>query len=324
VRARIARPLADLLLFGALLTAICAMTIAALGPAQVWDNLGAYRAGAGHQFGADRSANLRLTVNVMRQEPPGLYVLAGAGLLIGLWRRRTLTIALVAWALAILALFSVYGDLADKHIVYLVPPVALLGALGVGLLAEAVATLLAGSRLGRRAVMRRSRTLVVLAIGVAGVAGYLWFLPALYRADVFLIREAPKLAAERRGKAVDLEIAEIIRARTPPDGWVLSDNPGAAFEARRLVIPYLVDTSGTRVDAGSLTSEVAIHEAERFRPLVIVTTRRRLGKLEGFNRWLASDFRLVRTYAATDPPFLLYVRADLEPQARAFLEGQHR
>jgi predicted membrane-bound mannosyltransferase len=281
----------DVTLYSAVVAALCGLVIVGLGPAQVWDNLGAYRTGAGHQFGADRLANLRLTLNVMAQDQPGLYILAAAGLLVGLWKRPAITVALVGWALAIVALFASYGDLADKHIVYLVPPIALLAALGVGIVADT----LVGSIRSKRLLSRGHA--VAAVIGGLGLLAYAVYLPAVYRADVYLIREAPKIAAERRGRAVDLEIAEIIRARTPPGGWVLADNPNAAFEARRLVIPYLVDTSGTRIDAGSLTTRLALDQIDQYRPHVIVTWPRRLAKLDELIESLPGrGYHLERSY----------------------------
>ena len=69
------------------------------------------------------------------------------------------------------------------------------------------------------------------------------------------------------------------------------------FDARRLVIPYLVDTSGTRIDAGSLTSDVAFDYVQSYRPSVIVTSPLRLGKLDGFMRRLPEiGYRLERSY----------------------------
>lgn len=326
---RATQALVDLVLYGVIVGAIGIVVVAALGPSQVWDNLGAYRTGAGRQFGAVWSTNLRLTANVMVQDQPGIYALALAGLLLGLWRRPALTLALVAWALAIVGLFAVYGDLADKHIVYLVPPVALLAALGVGLTVEVAAQVFPGlrpfaglpppDRSAPSALVppsaaagahdypypnqpssgsgMRAAHLAALAVGAVGIVGYLSFLPAVYHADQFLLREAPKIAAERRGKLIDEEIARIIQSRTPPDGWVLADNPGAAFEARRLVLPYLVDTSGTRIDAGSLTTRLATEQIQRYRPSVIVTWPRRLGKLDDLVRSLPSlGYRLERSY----------------------------
>jgi len=56
----------------------------------------------------------------------------------------------------------------------------------------------------------------------------------------------------------------IFEARARPNEFVASDNPLAAFEARRLVPPWLADPSGTRVDAGSLTAATLIEQIERF------------------------------------------------------------
>jgi hypothetical protein len=281
----------DLVLYGAISTVLCVLVIVVLGPAQVWDNLGAYRAGAGHQLGADWLANLRLTLNVMAQDQRGLYVLAAAGLILGAWRQPALTAALIGWAMAILALFASYGDLADKHIVYLVPPVALLAALGVGIVADVLVRNIVANP------VRSWGEVAATVVGGLGLLAYVLYLPAVYRADVYLIREAPKVAAERRGRSADLEIAEIIRSHTPEDGWVLADNPNAAFTARRLVIPYLVDTSGTRIDAGSLTARLALSQIDQYRPNVIVTWPHRLAKLGELVRALPErGYHLERSY----------------------------
>ena len=143
-------------------------------------------------------------------------------------------------------------------------------------------------------------------LGLGALAVYLSTVSTLYRADVYLIREAPKVAAVRRDLRAELDMAEVMRTRAGPDEWVLSDNPGAAFRARRKVIPYLVDTSGTRVDAGSLTSELAIDKVGSYRPAVVVTWSRRLGRLNQFTRWLPDNgYRLERSY---DNGWRLYVR----------------
>ncbi|MDP8925028.1 MAG: glycosyltransferase family 39 protein, partial [Chloroflexota bacterium] len=125
--------LIDLALYGAVVGLLCAATVLALGPGEVWENLGAYRAGAGHGVGSDAVMNLRLTANVIAHERIGFLALAAGGLVLGLWRRPVETAAVGLWGLAVLGFFALYGDLADKHIVYLVPPLALLGAIGVGL-----------------------------------------------------------------------------------------------------------------------------------------------------------------------------------------------
>ncbi len=305
------RALLDVLLYGAVAGGLSALVVALLGPAQVWDNLGAYRTGAGSGAGANLATNLRLTVKIMRGEQPGLFVLAAVGVALGLWRRPVFTVALLAWAGAVLGLFAVYGDLADKHIVYLTPPVALLAALGAGLACDAVWSAVRGPRGAQSGGMRqRPRRAfgarVAALLGLVGLLAYAATVPTILRADQYVLREAPKVAAERRGRAIDAEIAEIIRAHTPPDGWVLADNPSAAFDARRKVIPYLVDTSGTRVDAGSLTAALATEYVQRYQPSVIVTWPRRLGKLDAFVRQLPElGYRHERSY---DLGWKVYVR----------------
>jgi len=309
----------NLLRYGAIVLGLCALIVGVLGPAQVWENLGAYRAAVGGRPGSEWAGNLRLVGNVLSQERVGLFALAVVGALLGLWRRPTQTVAIVFWAAAILAMFSLYGDLADKHVVYLVPPLALLGGIGVGVtaaLVSGVAVRIVGAvrepPLPATARFSAERAnpfsdLLTATIGLTALALYLWTVPAIYRANRYLIVEAEAVAERRRDLPAELDMAEVMRTAAGPTDWVLSDNPSAAFRARRLVIPSLVDTSGTRVDAGSLTDAQAIDAVERYRPAVIVTWARRLGRLDALTRWLPEHgYRLDRTY---DNGWKLYLRS---------------
>src|SRR4029453_10675105 len=100
-----------------------------------------------------------------------------------------------------------------------------LAAIGAGLGADAVVGLVGrlyrplGSRAG--AAMRVRGSAIAARVGTVGIVAYVVSLPAIYAADRYLLREAPRVAAERRGRAVDLEIAEIIRWGPPPDAWVV-------------------------------------------------------------------------------------------------------
>jgi hypothetical protein len=317
------RPVAWSSLAGAVAlgVAVVAGVLLLLGPESVYEVLGHYRGGAQQAPGSEATANLSLiSKQLLGGERPGLLILAGLGALVALARWPGVGLGLVAWPLAQAAMFALYTDLADKHVVYLVPELALLAGLALWPL-----TLLAPA--GRLTPLARLSGAswpmrVVLAASLAGLAMYGWSLPALWRADQELLRDADEKS--RRDYAGTLEQAELMAALVGPDEYVLTDHPLAAYFARRPVPPWLVDTSGTRVDAGSLTSEVAIRESERYRPGVVVTMRRRLGKLEGFNRWLAAQYRLLKSYPGSDPsvPLQLYVRADLEPRARQLLESR--
>ena len=77
-----------------------------------------------------------------------------------------------------------------------------------------------------------------------------------------------------------------------------------------MVPPRLVDTSGTRIDAGSLTDALAISTAEQYQPSVIVTAPNRMAKLNGFVRWVGDRYDLLKSY---EIGWKVYVRRDLAP-----------
>ena len=280
---------------------------------RVLEVLGAYRLGAQRQSGSDALDNLTLVWKVLGAERPGLLALVIVGRALGarLWPRPTL--ALAGWLLAQLGLFLVYTDLADKHIVYLLPPLAQLGGLAGAGTVVALASLLRS---------RQSGWAAAAAAGLLALGVYAALAPGLWRAGWALADDTDERA--RRDYAGTRAQAELMAGLSGPDDWVLTDHPLAAFEARRPMPPWLVDTSGTRIDAGALTSEQVIQEVEQYRPTVIVTLRRRLGKLEAFRRWLADHYVLLQTYPGSDPstPLQLYVRPDLEPTARKLLAGR--
>jgi hypothetical protein len=305
-----------LVLMGACLLSLTlvALVLFTLGPTRVIEVLASYRSGAQGLAGSAAGQNLALLARLVGGgERAGFLALVAVGTGFGLLCWRPVGLALVAWPLAQLALFSAYTDLADKHIVYLIPPMALLGGLALAGLGLAV----------RRFRVTRSPTWAAAGLAVLmALVLYAASVPLLWHYDRELRNDADERA--RRDYLGTQEQADLMRTLTDPTDFVLTDNPIAAFQAGRLVPPWLVDTSGTRVDAGSLTAGVAIREAVRYQPKVVVTWRRRLGKLEDFNRWLASDYRLIKTYPGSDPamPLQLYVRAELEESARAFLAGR--
>jgi hypothetical protein len=294
--------------------ALAAGVLLALDVSRVAEVLGGYRLGAQRPAGSFAAQNLTLIAKGLNGvERPGFLALAalGAGLGLVYWWRATL--GFLSWPLAQLATFLLYTDLADKHVVYLVPQLGLLGGLALGGLVES----------GRRLVVTRSPLWAAPGLVVVlGIVLYLVTLPSIWHVNRELLRDGD--VKVRRDYAGTQEQAALMAAITAPSDFVLTDNPNGAFQARRLVPPWLVDTSGTRVEAGSLTSEVVLREARQYDPKVVVIWRRRLGKLDEFNRWLEREYRLVKTYPGSDPsePLKLYVRSDLEARAKEFLAGR--
>jgi hypothetical protein len=302
-----------LLAAGLAALALLGLVLAALDAGRVLEVLGGYRLGAQGRAGADAAENLSLIWKLLGPERLGLAGLAGAALLLGGRFRPVPTAALLCWPLAQLGLFLLYTDLADKHVVYFLPPLALLAGLGLGGL---------GLTLARARQVGRPTDLAAAALGLAAVGLYLLTLPGLWRDGRELLQDADERS--RRDYQGTQDQAALMAALAGPTDFVLTDHPLAAFEARRPVPPWLVDTSGTRIEAGALSAERVIAEAERYRPVVVVTLRRRLGKLDRFRAWLDQRYRLVQTYPGSDPatPLQVYVRADLEQRARQLLAGR--
>jgi hypothetical protein len=302
-----------LLAAGLAALALVGLVVTALDAGRVLEVLGGYRLGAQGRAGADAAENLRLISQLLGPERLGLAALAGAGLVVGARCWPLATGTLLSWPLAQLGLFLLYTDLADKHVVYFLPPLALLAGLGLGGL---------GLSLTRARHIGRPADLVAAALGLAAVGLYLLTWPGLWRGGRELLQDGDERS--RRDYQGTQDQVALMAALAGPTDFVLTDHPLAAFEARRPVPPWLVDTSGTRIEAGALSAETAIAEAERYRPVVVVTLRRRLGKLDRFRAWLDDRYALVQTYPGSDPatPLQVYVRADLEQRARQVLAGR--
>ena len=271
-----------------------------LGPSGVYEDLAAYRGGASRGLFTRAAENWRLTFNILSRDRLGMVGLALVGAMSAVRMARTV-VPLVTWPLAVALLFLVYDDLADKHIVYLTFPLSVLAGIGVGAAASALL-----------AFINSRRWTAVPIIGLALLAGssYLGDLQRVWRVDTFMLHEAGKVAESRRDISAEIEIAELMAQLTAPSGFVLTDNPNAAFRARRMVPPRLVDTSGTRIDAGSLTDALAISTAEQYQPPVIVTAPNRMAKLNGFVRWVGNRYDLLKSY---EIGWKVYVRRDLTP-----------
>ncbi len=273
--------------------------IAALGPSGVYEDLAAYRGGASHSLGSDAAENWRLTFGVLARERLAIAALAFLGALQALRMPRTI-LPLVLWPVAVAALFLAYDDLADKHVVYLTFPLTLLAGIGIGHTVLAIKGLIANRRLNMT---------VIGVLGVVASLSYIGDLQRVWRVDIFMLHEAGRVAENRRDIRSEIEIAEIMGRLSLPDEFVLTDNPNAAFRARRMVPPKLVDTSGTRIDAGSFTDALAISSVQEYQPKVIVTAPNRMAKLSGFVRWMGEgNYDLVKTY---DIGWKLYLRRGL-------------
>jgi hypothetical protein len=300
------------LLFGGVAALVAAAAIAAIGPADVYDQLVRFRMASRQVEGWSPRENWGAMAGELVDEQLALYAAAGAAAILLLALRPKAGLPLVAWPLASFALLMVYSPLQFKHAVIMLPPLALLVGGGVGLWFQVTGI---GARVGERS----SRlALVALVVGGAIALWYAASLPAIARLDQRVIQALP----ENRPDTYDDEIA-LLTALTGPDEFVLVDEPSVAFAARRLVPPRLVDTSMVRIRSRSLDAGEVIASAEGYDVRAMMLFSDGLRSLRRFAEWVDAEYVAIKINErrnGKDRALYLSRDADLGP-ARAALEG---
>ena len=313
--------LRDVLLYGAVGVAVCGLVVALVGPAQVWDQIVGYRLAARAARGWDLVANLAILREELAREGLGLLLAVAIGAAILLRRRPLEALAVLVWLSAALALLLVYSPLFPKHVVYLLPPLALLGGIGLG---EAIAVAAVMPSAARDLASRRrflaplgmSRGVSVTkwvrpsAIGaILALAAYLGSLPAVAGQDVRILGREGGEDAERYADDV-----RVVAAVAGPNDFIVMDDAYLALESGRLVPPFLVDLSLNRILARALTGEQAIAETTRFGARAIVSQDTHLGQLPRYLAWVDREYVLVKSYVQRRPNRFrrVYVRPDAD------------
>jgi hypothetical protein len=293
--------------------AIVGLSVLVMGPVEVYQQIVQYRQGARQGASWDPRRNFKLVVNEPFREQPGLYLLAAAAALLLLaadWRSG---LALASWPLAATALLVAYYPLHPKHLVYLAPPLALLGGAGLGRAAWLA---------WKEGPAGRTSRLASLGIAVVLAAIPLASLPGSFDqqrdddedADLHVFDDAA---------------AQSIDLLTGPRDFILTDHPYAAALARRMVPPNLVDPSRGRTRAGVLTDRDAIEAAEQFDTRLVLIWADRLRRLPGIPPWLDQNYVLSHVFGARSVKIprgakdrAIYLRRDSDLEgARARLEG---
>ena len=272
--------LAALLAFG--ITVAVALV---MGPTEVYRQIVAYPISARLADACDPRCNFKQVLFEPVRQQPGVYLLGlvAAALLLSMsWQRG---LALLSWPLAVTLLLLVYDPLQPRHLVYLVPPLALLGGAGLGLAARLA---------WREAPTGRGARLLTV-----GVALFLAALPLGALPDPF--NNAPPASADNDNGTIDPHVfdqpaVQSINLLTAPGDFILTDYPFLAAEARRLVPPNLADPSAGRTRAGTLTDRDAINAAAEFDTRLGLIWADRLRRLSGVRRWLDQNYRVVQAF----------------------------
>ena len=92
---------------------------------------------------------------------------------------------------------------------------------------------------------------------------------------------------------------------------IVTDHPYLTFKAGRLVPPPLVESSVTRVLAGSLTPDDFVAEATRYDAQAVLLWADKITTMREVKSWVDKTFVAVRAYAADGEAIpTLYVRPD--------------
>jgi 4-amino-4-deoxy-L-arabinose transferase-like glycosyltransferase len=300
-----------------------------IGFSEILEQVVAFRLRSRTAEGRGLGWNWSRIVEELAADRPGLFAFAIAGGIVMLARLRSAALPLVSWLPASLLLLLVHTPLHGKHIVTLIPPAALLAATGSLLVAPAVLSIGAqlrhvashGLRIGAGA--SRRRRMLAPRLGVAliavGLLLYLAYLPPVLARDRILMY-APEPLENDPPAYWYPEVATTLRAITDEHEMIVTDHPYLTFRAGRLVPPPLVESSVTRVLAGSLTPEDAIAEATRYDAQAVLLWADKLTTMRELKSWVDKAFVPVRAYAADEEAIpTLYVRPERVQRATASL-----
>lgn len=270
-----------LLIAAALAIGIVAAAVLAMGPTEVYQQIVLYRVGAREGGNWEFRRNLKQVVLEPFGERAGIFILAAASALLLLRADRRTGLALVSWPLAAVLLLLFYYPLHPKHLVYIYPPLALLGGAGLGR-----ATWLAWKD---SAEGRHTRLLTVTIAAILTVTP----IGALLGRGV--------AAQNTENDDGDLHVYDDAASRsiellTGPRKFILTDHPYVAALAQRLVPPNLVDPSRGRTRAGTLTDQDVIEAAHKFDTKLVLTWADRLRRLPGVPPWLDQNYELTHSF----------------------------
>jgi hypothetical protein len=308
-RAGLRTMILDGLIFGAIVGVTMVLVVVGVGLGGVLNQIVAYRMESRDSDNWSIWKNRIALARALSFEPAALpWIGAAAGVLL-LTRRRVDMALVVAWAVASVGLLLFYSPLHGKHVVVMIPPLAILGGAGV---AAALSLVRADWPAWERAV-----------VGAALAGLVVWYaagVPAVVAQSGQLLRVTADTdvdpAVEQYADAV-----AAIRTLTAPGDFVVTDHPYLTFLAGRLVPPLLVDTSKTRIRSRSLRASEAVAQSVQYDPALVVLWTDRLRGLRDFKVWVEDNYRLVKVYnRRQDLDRGIYVRdrADL-PAVRAAL-----
>jgi hypothetical protein len=286
-----------------------------IGFSEILEQVVAFRLRSRVAEGRGLDWNWGRIVEELSSDRPGLFAFAVAGGIVILARLRLAALPIVAWLPASLLLLLVHTPLHGKHIVTLIPPAALLAGIGA---AQAVAAL---RQMPSIPATRHARqwARAGIALVAVGLASYLVFAPAVLARDADLMYDPDPLENDPPSYWYP-EVSATLRAITDQHEMIVTDHPYLTFRADRLVPPPLVESSVTRIVAGSLTPDDFIAEATHYDAKAVLLWADKITTMREVKAWTDKNLVAVRAYGADGEAIpTLYVRPDHVDRATASL-----
>ena len=192
-------------------------------------------------------------------------------------------IALLGWTLFTFVGLLFHRPLFNHHLVILIPPIAITGAVGWERLPEAV------ERLRNRWKTITPRSIEASVFLVQGAVIMVLIATLVLRIAAKIIDPQPLTFP------ADIVAAQMIQRLTPADQAILTDAQSIAFLADRDVPPELTDTSFVRIGTGYLTLEEVIAYSNRYDVRLVLLWNRRLASIPGLTQWLRARFPYHKT-----------------------------
>lgn len=269
-----------LLALGASILAFLVIILPYLGAfAQLWDGVVTFHLVAGKVLAYSAKGNIHMLLTI--RSYPLLYA-ALAAAFFACVRRDWRIIAPLAWFLVSAVLLWRQVPLFAHHLVYLVPPMIAMVAVGLAPLLD-----------------RLQRT----EVGLARLARWtvaLTLLIVLFTTASNILQVRHNFRALPAGlSAQDQSVVTDMRTLTKPDSLVVTDAQFLAGLADRSTPAALVDTSGVRIMTGYVTEEQLIQEASRpeVQAVLFYTGRLHFSQVAGFHTWVRQHYTLARTYS---------------------------
>jgi hypothetical protein len=201
-----------------------------------------------------------------------LLLLAALGAIQTIRRRNGLGGTVIVWLVLNLA-FTVVTQAQQHHLTLLDLPLALLAAQPIGELIN----------------LARTRHLrPVPWSGLAAALLLVYYLVALPALLSFYLSERPR-GPGQPGDDQRREAIRLLQEVTTPDQFIVGDDQEVAFEARRMAIPELVDTSFVVIRSGFLTEQAIMQWADRQASAFIFWTQR-LDSFPMLPVWVSSAY----------------------------------